>query len=49
MSIGSLQMSFLEVLLIAVFGLLIVWIFISATGAAKRGERAKFVEAAPTL
>lgn len=49
MSIGSLQMSVLEILLIAVFGLLIVWIFISACRASKRGERAKFVEAAPTL
>lgn len=49
MSIGSLEMGVLEILLIAIFGLLIVWIFISACSAAKRGERAKFVEAAPTL
>ena len=49
MSIGSLQMNFSEVLLIVGFGFVIGWIFFSATGAAKRGERAQFVEVAPTL
>jgi len=46
---GSANISFLEIGLISFFGILIIWVFITANAAAKRNQSVKYVEAAPTL
>lgn len=49
MNFGNANVNSSELILIALFGILILWILVHAMQSQLRGERKKFVEAAPTL